>query len=115
MKTRRPANPYRGETVFSAGETTHVLRPTFEALVATEQTVGPLIGLARRTARDGPTLDEMAALFHHCARAADANAPPPETFGNLIIAEGLAQALPVYRALLEAALGGGGRDHDGGG
>ncbi len=53
-----------------------VLRPSFAALVAAEQELGPLFALVERAAEGRLALGEMVALFWHClaraARRADA-------------------------------------------
>ncbi|MBB4210998.1 hypothetical protein EV659_103234 [Rhodothalassium salexigens DSM 2132] len=102
-----PANPYRGDVTFTdARGHAHVLRPSFEALVAAEAALGPLIALARRASEDGVTVAALAVLFHHCARAADPVAPEPDGFGALILETGMTAALAAFRALMEQILGG---------
>jgi Phage tail tube protein, GTA-gp10 len=44
----------------------HVLRPTFAALVAAEEELGPLFALVERAASGTLKLSEMVALFWHC-------------------------------------------------
>lgn len=99
-------NPHRGEVAFTVGDVTHTLRPTFEAVVAIEQVLGPLVALARRSANEGIGVQDLAVLFHHCARAADADAPDIERFGTLIVQAGMAPCLSVFRQLMETILGG---------
>ena len=60
------ANPARGEaSLYCAGEAL-VLRPSFAALVAAEQELGPLFALVERASAGGLRLEEMTALFWHC-------------------------------------------------
>lgn len=82
-----------------------VLRPSFAALVAAEQEVGPLFALVDRAADGRLALSELTALFWHCL------ADPPAgltraAFGEAVIAGGLAQATPALRVLLQQILAG---------
>ena len=61
-----PANPVRGEASLRVGETDILLRPTFAALVAAEEEIGPLFALVERAAAGQLRLSEMVALFWHC-------------------------------------------------
>lgn len=102
---QRAANPARGEASLRVGGVTLVLRPSFAALVAAEQELGPLFALVERAASGGLALGEMVALFWHCLRA-----PPEgltrEGFGEAVVAGGLAQATPALRVLLGQILSG---------
>ena len=48
------------------GGETLVLRPSFSALVAAEEELGPLFALVERAADGKLRLGEIAALFWHC-------------------------------------------------
>ena len=61
------ANPHRGEASLNVGGETIVLRPTFGALVAAEEELGPLFALVERAAEGRMSLSEMAALFDRMA------------------------------------------------
>jgi hypothetical protein len=61
-----PANSVRGEASLRVGETDILLRPTFAALVAAEEEIGPLFALVERAAAGQLRLSEMVALFWHC-------------------------------------------------
>ena len=50
-----------------------MLRPSFAALVAAEEEIGPLFTLVERAASGSLKLSEMVALFWHCL------ADPPDT------------------------------------
>ena len=98
-------NPARGEaSVRVAGEML-VLRPSFQALVAAEQEVGPLFALVERAADGRLALGEMVALFWHC-RADPPAALTREAFGEAVAAGGLSAATPVLRVLLAQILSG---------
>jgi hypothetical protein len=99
------ANPVRGEAVIVVAGETLVLRPTFEALVAAEEELGPLFALVERAAEGGLKLGEMAALFFYCVK------DRPETvtrerIGAAIAEGGLAKATPALRVLLGQILQG---------
>jgi hypothetical protein len=94
-----PANPARGEASLCVGGETLVLRPSFEALVAAEEELGPLFALVERAASGGLRLGEMAALFWHCVKERG-EAVTRERIGAAIAEQGLAAATPVLKALL---------------
>lgn len=99
------ANPVRGEAELRIAGEQIVLRPSFAALVAAEAELGPLFALVERAAAGQLALSELVGLFWHCRHAA----PPAlsrETFGESIVAAGLATATPVLRGLLAQILGG---------
>jgi len=99
------ANALRGEAALLVGDETLVLRPSFAALVAAEEELGPLFALVERAAAGGLRVAEMAALFWHCAD------PRPEgltreRIGAAIADRGLAGATPALRLLLGQILQG---------
>ncbi|MGN6271213.1 MAG: gene transfer agent family protein [Sphingomonas sp.] len=99
------ANPVRGEASVRVGGVELVLRPSFAALVAAEQEIGPLFGLVERAAAGTLGIGEMVALFWHCL----ADAPEGmtrERFGDGVVAGGLAAATPALKALLQQILAG---------
>jgi hypothetical protein len=96
------ANRSRGEaTIVVAGEAV-LLRPSFEALVAAEEELGPLFALVERAASGGLKLGEMTALFWHCS----GGRVPRERIGAAIAEGGLAKAAPVLKLLLMQILQG---------
>lgn len=102
----RPANPVRGEAALLVGGEPVRLRPSFEALVAAEEELGPLLALVERASSGGLRLAEMAALFWHCAD------PRPdgltrERVGAAVVESGLAGATPALKMLLAQILQGG--------
>jgi hypothetical protein len=101
----KSANPARGEASVRVGGAQLVLRPSFAALVAAEQELGPLFALVERAASGGLALGEMVTLFWHCLHER------PEgltrgVFGEGVAAGGLANATPALRVLLGQILGG---------
>ncbi|MFA5969129.1 MAG: gene transfer agent family protein [Sphingomonas sp.] len=99
------ANPARGETDLRIGGVALVLRPSFSALVAAEQELGPLFALVERAASGGLTLAELAALFWHCL-ADRPEGLTRDAFGEGLAAAGLANATPALRVLLGQILAG---------
>jgi hypothetical protein len=100
------ANPARGEAVLLVGGETLRLRPSFEALVAAEEELGPLFALVERAAAGGLRISEIAGLFWHCL------ADRPETLsrdavGAAVVERGLAGVTPALKILLGQILQGG--------
>ena len=96
------ANPARGEAGLMVGGFPVLLRPSFAALVAAEEELGPLFALVERAAEGRLTLAEMAALFAHCAGGAVTR----EQVGEAIAEQGLAKVTPALRLLLTQILQG---------
>jgi hypothetical protein len=95
----------RGEAVLNTKNAALMLRPTFAALVAAEEELGPLFALVESAAEGRLKLSEMAALFWHCLH----DAPPDltrEDFGEALAEAGLATATPALKILLGQILGG---------
>jgi hypothetical protein len=99
------ANPARGEAGFTVGGAALLLRPSFTALVAAEEELGPLFALVERAAEGRLGIGEMASLFFHCA-ADRPEGVTRERIGQAIAEGGLARATPALRALLTQILQG---------
>lgn len=102
---KRPANPARGEAALGVGSEALLLRPSFAALVAAEEELGPLFALVERAAAGELRLGEMAALFWHCA-ADRSDACTRERIGEALAEAGLAKTAPVLKVLLTQILQG---------
>jgi hypothetical protein len=98
------ANASRGEAALTIGERSHVLRPTFAALVAAEDELGPLFALVERAGEGRLKLAEVAALFWHCLVARDG--VTREQVGDAVLEAGLAQCAKPLRVLLGQILQG---------
>ena len=99
------ANALRGEAAIRVGGAELLLRPSFAALVAAEDELGPLFALVERAAGGGLALGEMVALFWHCL----ADRPEGLTraaLGEAVTAQGLVAATPTLRVLLGQILQG---------
>ena len=100
------ANPMRGEAAIRIAGEVHKLRPSFTALVAAEEEIGPLFAFADRAASGGLKLGEIAALLWHCI--AEPDRPPREAVGAAVVEQGLAATAAPLRALLTEILKGAG-------
>jgi hypothetical protein len=100
-----PANPHRGEASLRVGGLELVLRPSFAALAAAEEELGPLFSLVERAASGGLRLSEMAALFWHCLRERPEGLTR-EAFAEGVAAGGLVAATPALKVLLRQVLQG---------
>ena len=69
------ANAVRGEAELLIGGVRRILRPTFAALVAAEQELGPLFAMVERAAAGSLSLQELATLFFHCLEDKGADHP----------------------------------------
>lgn len=101
-----PANPHRGEASFVIAGSARLLRPTFTALVAVEEELGPLFGLVERAGAGQLRLAEMTAMFWHCL--AERDGLSREDVGAAILDQGLAAGARPLRVLLAQILQGGG-------
>ncbi len=99
------ANPTRGEAALLVGGEALRLRPSFEALVAAEEELGPLFALVERAASGGLRIAEIAGLFWHCADARPEGLTR-EAVGAAIVERGLAGATPALKVLLGQILQG---------
>jgi hypothetical protein len=107
----RPANPHtanpcRGEATLTIAGSPRLLRPSFTALVAAEEELGPLFALVERAGAGQLRLAEMTALFWHCL--SDRDGLSREAVGAAILEQGLAAGARPLRVLLAQILQGGG-------
>lgn len=98
------ANPARGEAAITILSRKRRLRPTFAALVAAEEELGPLFALVERAGAGRLKLAEMTALFWHCL--ADRADLTRDDVGEAIATQGLAASAPALRAVLKQVLQG---------
>jgi Phage tail tube protein, GTA-gp10 len=99
------ANAARGEASVQLKNVALLLRPTFAALVAAEEELGPLFALVERAADGRLKLSELAALFWHCRHGAAPDLTR-EVFEDALAQAGLAAATPALKILLGQILGG---------
>ena len=99
------ANPARGEAALTVSGETLKLRPSFEALVAAEEELGPLFALVERAAAGGLRISEIAALFWHCADGR-AESLTREAVGAAVVERGLVGVTPALKVLLAQILQG---------
>ncbi len=82
-----------------------VLRPSFTALVAAEQEIGPLFDLVERAAAGRLGLGELAALLWHC-RQDERCLLDREAFSEALAELGMVALTPVLKTLLRQILQG---------
>ena len=99
-----PANPHRGEASLVLAGVPRLLRPSFTALVAAEEELGPLFALVERAGAGQLRLAEMVALFWHCLASRDGLSR--DTVGQAVTELGLARASAPLRVLLGQILQG---------
>ena len=102
--TQRSANPFRGEATLVVAGSPRLLRPSFAALVAAEDELGPLFALVERAGAGQLRLAEMAALFWHCL--ANCDDLTRDDVGSAVLQLGLAEASKPLRVLLGQILQG---------
>ena len=98
------ANPARGEAALTIAGEERLLRPSFAALVAAEEELGPLFALVERASEGQLRLTEIAALFWHCL--VTPGRTTREEVGEAVMVLGLAGAAKPLRALLAQILQG---------
>ena len=99
------ANPHRGEASLIVGDETLVLRPSFSALVAAEQELGPLFALVEQASEGLLRLQDIAALFDHLS-VGRPEAISRERIGEAIVETGLAGIGPALRLVLSQIIKG---------
>lgn len=86
------------------GASEHRLRPSFTALVAAEEELGPLFALVERAGEGQLRLSEIAGLFWHCIE--NRAGLSRESVGEAVMVMGLAGATKPLRLLLKQILQG---------
>lgn len=99
------ANGLRGEASLQVAGEVLLLRPSFSALVAAEEELGPLFALVERASEGKLALHEIAALFDHLSTHRPA-AITRERIGEAVVEKGLAGISPTLRLILEQILKG---------
>ena len=98
------ANAERGEATLPVAGEARTLRPSFTALVAAEEELGPLFALVERAGDGQLRLSEIAVLFWHCCE--DRHDLSREDVGEAVLGMGLAAASKPLRVLLGQILQG---------
>ena len=106
MSREVTANPYRGEASLKVGGETIVIRPSFAALVAAEEELGPLFALVERAAEGRLGIGELAALFDHLSAEARPQGIDRARIGEAIVEQGLAGVSPQLKLVLGQILQG---------
>lgn len=100
------ANPHRGEASLTIAGAVRRLRPSFSALVAAEEELGPLFALVERAGTGQLRLTELSALFWYCLT--DRDGLQREDVGEAVVRLGLAACARPLRDLLGQILQGAG-------
>ncbi len=98
-------NAVRGEASLVLNGVEHIFRPTFTALVAAEQEIGPLFATVEQAAAGKIKLGDLVTLLWHCLAP---GAPPltRESFAEAIVEAGLSAVTPALKTLLTQILAG---------
>ena len=99
-------NAYRGEASLTVGGTALIIRPSFEALVAAEEELGPLFALVERAADGRLAIGEVAALFDHLSREGRPKGIDRTRIGEAIVDQGLVATSPQLKIVLRQILQG---------
>lgn len=100
----RSANPRRGEAEITIRGHSHVLRPSFENLVAAEEELGSLFALVERASEGALKFSEITSLLWHCIDTTDR--PTREAVGEAVLAIGMVAATAPVRLILAQVLQG---------
>ncbi len=98
------ANGLRGEASLAVAGRLITLRPSFSALVAAEEELGPLFALVERAGDGRLALTEIVSLFWHCL--ADQSAITREQLGEGVMQNGIVASAKPLRVLLGQILQG---------
>lgn len=101
----RTANHLRGEASIQVGDAAILLRPSFAALVAAEDELGPLFALVERAATGNMKIAELGTLFWHC-RVEAPSSLTRDQFCEAVVSGGLVAATPALKILLGQILAG---------
>jgi len=104
-RAKAGANHYRGEASLSVGGETLVLRPSFEALVAAEEELGPLFALVERASEGRMSLAEIVALFDRLSAGRPAGITR-SMIGEAVVEQGLVAMSPILKLVLGQILQG---------
>lgn len=98
-------NAARGETAIRIGNADIILRPSFAALTAAEDEIGPLFAMIDRAGEGRLSLREIVALFWHCATGLP-DGMDRDHFADALAAGGLLRATPPLRQIIGQILQG---------
>jgi hypothetical protein len=101
----RGANPHRGEASLVVGGEKLVLRPSFAALVAAEEELGPLFALVEQASEGRLSLAQVAALFDHLSGGRPQGISR-SAIGEAVVEQGLVAVAPLIKLVLGQILQG---------
>ncbi len=91
--------------ILNLGAHSFSFRPSYAALVAAEADIGSLFALVEQASTGSLKLTDMIALLWHCRVDASATLTA-DMFGAACVEAGLSRITPVFRQVIEQALGG---------
>ncbi len=91
--------------VLNLGVQSFRFRPSYAALIAAEADIGSLFALVENASAGKLKLSDMIGLLWHCRIDAPATLTV-DAFGTICVEAGLSQITPVFRQVIEQALGG---------
>lgn len=102
----RGANRHRGEASLVVAGETLVLRPSFAALVAAEEELGPLFALVEQASEGRLSLMQVAALFDHLSVGQRPAGISRGAIGEAVVEQGLVAVAPLIKIVLGQILQG---------
>ena len=99
------ANRHRGEASLVVAGETLVLRPSFAALVAAEEELGPMFALVEQASEGRLSLSQVAALFDHLSAGRTAGISRG-AIGEAVVEQGLVAVAPLIKVVLGQILQG---------
>jgi hypothetical protein len=91
--------------ILNLGVQNFSFRPSYAALIAAEADIGSLFALVEHASAGMLKLTDMIALLWHCRVDAPATLGV-DAFGAVCVEAGLSRITPVFRQVIEQALGG---------
>ncbi len=101
----KSANRHRGEARLAVGGEMLLLRPSFAALVAAEEELGPLFALVEQASEGRLSLAQVATLFDHLS-AGRAAGISRGMIGEAVVEQGLVAVAPLIKLVLGQILQG---------
>lgn len=98
-------NSARGEVALQLGTVTYTLVPSYANLVAAEQAVGPLFAIIDEAGNGRLSLVKLMSVLWCCVEPKSATLFQ-DVFCEACMKAGLVRLTPVFRMLIEQALGG---------
>jgi hypothetical protein len=89
--------------ILHLGDVCTAFHPSYANLIAAEAETGSLFALVERASAGSMSLSDMMALLWHCRAETSLSR---DDFNARALESGIAKLTPIFRALIEQALGG---------